>query len=79
MAHSCSYCYFSFIHGWLLISFVVCCAGRVLSVTWSPDARRIYSGSSDGYVHFFSYNLVNMLLNKSLSGNFIQVHKMLGC
>ncbi|KAJ0699960.1 putative transcription factor WD40-like family [Helianthus annuus] len=24
--------------------------GRVLSVTWSPDAKRIYSGSSDGLV-----------------------------
>lgn len=24
--------------------------GRVLSVTWSPDAKMIYSGSSDGYV-----------------------------
>nr|KAJ0225452.1 hypothetical protein LSAT_V11C100000180 [Lactuca sativa] len=25
-------------------------SGRVLSVTWSPDARRIYSGSSDGFI-----------------------------
>ena len=25
--------------------------GRVLSVTWSNDAERIFSGSSDGYVH----------------------------
>lgn len=26
--------------------------GRTLSVTWSSDAKRIYSGSSDGYVLF---------------------------
>ncbi|KAI3760715.1 hypothetical protein L1987_51114 [Smallanthus sonchifolius] len=25
-------------------------SGRVLSVTWSPDAKRIYSGSSDGFI-----------------------------
>ncbi|KAK3000503.1 hypothetical protein RJ639_022311 [Escallonia herrerae] len=25
-------------------------SGRVLSVTWSPDASRIYSGSSDGFI-----------------------------
>lgn len=25
-------------------------SGRVLSVTWSTDAKFIYSGSSDGYV-----------------------------
>lgn len=25
-------------------------SGRVLSVAWSPDAKFIYSGSSDGYV-----------------------------
>lgn len=24
--------------------------GRILSVTWSPNASMIYSGSSDGYV-----------------------------
>lgn len=30
-------------------------AGRVLSVTWSPEANKIYSGSSDGYVFYTIY------------------------
>lgn len=30
-------------------------SGRVLSVTWSPDANMIYAGSSDGYVCKLQY------------------------
>lgn len=36
----------------LLIQLVILFSGRVLSVTWSPDGNKIYSGSSDGYVCF---------------------------
>ena len=39
---------------WLTV-LVISCAGRVLSVTWSPDAKMIYSGSSDGYAIFIEY------------------------
>ncbi|KAL8225435.1 hypothetical protein R6Q57_017992 [Mikania cordata] len=31
--------------------------GRVLSVTWSPDAKRIYSGSSDGFIRCWDAKL----------------------
>ncbi|GAV56596.1 WD40 domain-containing protein [Cephalotus follicularis] len=32
-------------------------SGRVLSVTWSSDANRIYSGSSDGYIRCWDVKL----------------------
>nr|XP_034897338.1 WD repeat-containing protein PCN-like isoform X2 [Populus alba] len=32
-------------------------SGRVLSVTWSPDASRIYSGTSDGFVRCWDAKL----------------------
>ncbi|CAK9152943.1 unnamed protein product, partial [Ilex paraguariensis] len=32
-------------------------SGRVLSVTWSPDANRIYSGSSDGFIRCWDAKL----------------------
>lgn len=32
-------------------------SGRVLSVTWSLDAKRIYSGSSDGYIRCWDAEL----------------------
>ncbi|XP_050263816.1 WD repeat-containing protein PCN [Quercus robur] len=31
-------------------------SGRVLSVTWSPDAKMIYSGSSDGFIRCWDAN-----------------------
>ncbi|KAJ6399916.1 hypothetical protein OIU84_015550 [Salix udensis] len=34
-------------------------SGRVLSVTWSPDASRIYSGSSDGFIRCWDAKLGN--------------------
>ncbi|KAJ6954832.1 transducin-related family protein [Populus alba x Populus x berolinensis] len=34
-------------------------SGRVLSVTWSPDASRIYSGTSDGFVRCWDAKLGN--------------------
>lgn len=33
-----------------LVDLLYCCPGRALSVTWSLDAKRIFSGSSNGYV-----------------------------
>ncbi|KAK4478315.1 hypothetical protein RD792_017604 [Penstemon davidsonii] len=33
--------------------------GRTLSVTWSPDAKRIYSGSSDGFIRCWDAKLGN--------------------
>ncbi|KAL3839033.1 hypothetical protein ACJIZ3_023624 [Penstemon smallii] len=35
------------------------CRGRTLSVTWSPDAKRIYSGSSDGFIRCWDAKLGN--------------------
>ncbi|KAL2489145.1 Transducin family protein/WD-40 repeat family protein [Forsythia ovata] len=34
-------------------------SGRTLSVTWSPDARRIYSGSSDGFIRCWDAKLAH--------------------
>ncbi|CAK7347407.1 unnamed protein product [Dovyalis caffra] len=34
-------------------------SGRVLSVAWSPDASRIYSGSSDGFIRCWDAKLSN--------------------
>ncbi|XP_041018123.1 WD repeat-containing protein PCN-like [Juglans microcarpa x Juglans regia] len=34
-------------------------SGRVLSVTWSPDANMIYSGSSDGFIRCWDANVGN--------------------
>lgn len=33
----------------IIVLYFLWFAGRTLSVTWSSDASRIYSGSSDGY------------------------------
>ena len=48
--------------------------GRTLSVTWSPDASKIYSGSSDGYATFstpqallVSYTDIKVCLSWKLS------------
>ncbi|KAK4428676.1 WD repeat-containing protein PCN [Sesamum alatum] len=34
-------------------------SGRTLSVTWSPDASRIYSGSSDGFIRCWDAELAH--------------------
>ncbi|GFP84089.1 cirhin [Phtheirospermum japonicum] len=34
-------------------------SGRTLSVTWSPDASRIYSGSSDGFIRCWDAKLAH--------------------
>ncbi|KAK4481557.1 hypothetical protein RD792_012459 [Penstemon davidsonii] len=34
-------------------------SGRTLSVTWSPDAKRIYSGSSDGFIRCWDAKLAH--------------------
>ncbi|KAG8377549.1 hypothetical protein BUALT_Bualt08G0044700 [Buddleja alternifolia] len=34
-------------------------SGRMLSVTWSPDASRIYSGSSDGFIRCWDAKLAH--------------------
>ncbi|KAL3514428.1 hypothetical protein ACH5RR_027145 [Cinchona calisaya] len=34
-------------------------SGRTLSVTWSPDASRIYSGSSDGFIRCWDAKLTH--------------------
>ncbi|KAL3840498.1 hypothetical protein ACJIZ3_025089 [Penstemon smallii] len=34
-------------------------SGRTLSVTWSPDSKRIYSGSSDGFIRCWDAKLAH--------------------